>query len=671
MNTFDLRLQPGSAVSARMGRSLQRIGQGPLLMLATAVGYGLAAWGGLTFLTGASNIAIFWPASGLSAGLAIAIGRSGYGAIALGIFLATIAVNVLFGRDPVVAAGFGLINVGETLLMARLLELVPEQEQAFRRVMRALAFFGAAIASTATAGLSAALLLDAGAPDGVSSLLDLWRTWSLSGLVGIIVVAPLLIAIHELATTPELRKTLDWKADLAVLFPFLAVAYHTLGLRLDDGSWIAITPGAALLPLLLWISARSQPIMPALAILILAIMMAWFAAAGSGRYGDVRLQPEARIIAAQLALGTATVVAQVVMALYTDRRLAVAHLKASERRLAAIVDTAPGMIFSAETKPDGTISFPFVSSTSSDMLGISAQQLAAEPSKLFDRLDPRDRSALFKTLRGAGGRDALLALELPFRTSTAGEKWIEIKARAVQDGTHGVIWHGFIQDITMRRRLVEELSHRTRNLLSVTQAIAELTARYTPSDELPDVLAERLGGLAASHEILALHRWEGAELEPLAKAQLSHLADLIGQRLVIAGPPVLLQAQAAQVIGMAIHELATNACKYGALATPQGTVHLSWSTSGHRDGEFRMCWRERGGKPLPEAVRKGFGSKITMDMPAHQLKGDVHLESSSDGLTWKLTSPAENVIRFVERDAADEPHPATQLSAGRRFNGLA
>lgn len=649
MGAFDLRLRRGAAMRAGLLRSLQRLGHVPLLTLATALGYGLSAWGGLTFLTGASGIAIFWPASGFAAGLAIALGRSAHGAIALGTVLATMAVNLHFGRDLWLATAFGLLNAGEVLLMARLLELVPEQDHAFRRVLRVLAFFGAAIASTAAAGLGAALFIDTIASDGESPLIDLWRTWWLSDLVGIIVVAPLLIAIHELASTPELRKSHDWKADVVVLFPFLAVAYHTLGLGLDDGTWASITPGAALLPLLLWLSARSQPIVPALAIVILAVMMAWFAAAGTGRYGDARLPPEARVVAAQVALGAASVVAHVVMALYTDRRLAVMRLKASEMRLSAIVDTAPGVIFTAEVKADGTLAFPFVSSAAAEMLGISAARLTAEPARLLDKLDPKDRLALFDALREAGGKDAVLSLELPLRRGKPGETWIEIKVRPVRDGEQGVVWHGFMQDITMRRRLVEELGHRTRNLLSVTQAVAEHTVRHTPPDELADVLAERLAGLAASHELLAAHRWEGAELVHLAKAQLSHLSDLFGRRIMIAGPPVLLQPSAAQIIGMALHELATNACKHGALATAHGIVRLSWTSPEETaDGLFQMCWRETGGNSLPEGMQNGFGSKITIDMPAYQLNARVVLEPRDDELIWSMAAPANNVVRNTD-----------------------
>jgi two-component sensor histidine kinase/integral membrane sensor domain MASE1 len=645
MDALDLQPQQATVPGAGGAPSLRNLGDELLLMLATAVGYGVAAWGGLILLTGASGIAIFWPASGLAAGLAIALGRSGFRAVALGTVLASIVVNVIFGRSFWLAASFGLLNAIEALMVARLLEPFPERAEAFGRIMRVLAFFAAAVVSTAISGLGAALLIDANASDGISSFLDLWRTWSLSDLIGIIVVAPLLIALYDLARSPDLGRTHDWKADIAILIPFFAVAYHTLGLRLDDGTWASIAPGAALLPLLLLLSARSQPIVPALAIVILAAMMAWFAAAGTGRYGDARLPHEARVIAAQVALGTATIVAQVVMALYADRRLAVRRLHASEMRLAAIVDTAPGVIFSAVLKADGTLRFPFVSSTSNEMLGIPSGELAAEPARLLDRLDPADRRALMDTFRDADPTRDMLSLELPLRQGTPSEIWIEIKARAVIDSEQDVIWHGFIQDITMRRRRVEELGHRTRNLLSVTQAIAELTARHTPRDDLTDVLTERLSGLAASHQLLAEHHWEGAELEALAKAQLSHLSDLFDRRLFISGPRIVLQPAAAQIIGMAIHELATNACKYGALSTEQGIVKLSWSqpSASHRD--FRMCWLEEGGKPLAEISRKGFGSKVTIDMPANQLGAKVTLEPRDGGLIWCLIAPAEHAVR--------------------------
>jgi len=645
MNAFDLERQQGPVPSVALARSIRRLGKEPLLVLKTAIGYGLAAWAGLIFLTGVSGIAIFWPASGIAAGLAIAIGRSGFRAVALGTFLATVVVNVIFGRSLWLSAGFGLLNAVEALIIARSLESVPERAEAFGRVIRVVAFFAAAAVSTALTGLGAAILIHAGTSDTTSSFLDLWRTWSLSDLIGIIVVAPLLSAIYELASTPELRRTHDWKADVALLFPFFAVASHTLGLRPDDGTWISIAPGAALLPLLLLLSARSQPIVPALAIVILAATMAWCAATGEGRYGDVRLPAESRVIAAQVALGTATIMTQVVMALYADRRLAVRRLQASELRLAAIVDTAPGVLFSAQLKADGNLVFPFVSSTSAEMFGIPARDLGAEPSLLLDRMDAADRRALIDAFRNTDGTQTMLSVELPLRQGNSGETWIEIKARPVRDGEQDVIWYGFIQDTTMRRRQVEELGHRTRNLLSVTQAIAEFTARHTPRHDLTDVLAERLSGLAASHQLLAAYRWEGAEIEALAKAQLSHLSDLFGKRLVIQGPSIMLQPAAAQVIGMAIHELATNACKHGALSTEIGAVKLSWTPPSATHPDFEMCWLEHGGKPFAQTSRKGFGSKLTVDMPINQLDANVTLEPRDDGLVWRLTAVAERVVR--------------------------
>src|SRR5690606_1491374 len=125
-----------------------------------------------------------------------------------------------------------------------------------------------------------------------------------------------------------------------------------------------------------------------------------------------------------------------------------------------------------------------------------------------------------------------------------------------------------------------------------------------------------------------------------AKAQLAHLSDLFDRRIIMTGAPILLQPRAAQIIGMAIHELASNACKHGALATDDGTVHLTWKppaeTGETKDSVFHICWHEQGGTPLSSAMRKGFGSKITLDMPAKQLKANVSLEPRDDGLIWNL-----------------------------------
>ncbi len=211
---------------------------------------------------------------------------------------------------------------------------------------------------------------------------------------------------------------------------------------------------------------------------------------------------------------------------------------------------------------------------------------------------------------------------------------------------------GTISDITERKRsedqvelLIGEVNHRAKNLLSVAQAVAFHTAREAAPADFVDTFNRRIASLATSHDLLSLSAWEGVNAADLAHSQLAHFGNLLGSRITFEGPPVGLKPAAAQAIGMALHELATNAAKYGALSTRDGSVHIAWSTN----GAFRMSWIEAGGPPVTAPDKRGFGYKVMVEMATHQLDATVRLEYPASGLIWELIAPA---AKTVENDQA-------------------
>jgi two-component sensor histidine kinase len=127
------------------------------------------------------------------------------------------------------------------------------------------------------------------------------------------------------------------------------------------------------------------------------------------------------------------------------------------------------------------------------------------------------------------------------------------------------------------------------------------------------------------------------DVEDLVRAQLAHFADLVGSRIAAHGPKLRLNAGAAQAIGLAIHELATNAGKYGALSVDRGHVNVYWKIDGDT---LTMSWTERGGPPMSPPERRGFGTVVMQEMVEHSLDGDVDLDYAPSGLTWRLICPA-------------------------------
>ena len=612
-----------------------------LHMLSAGALYFAAAYAALWLAAGPDGVALYWPASGVAVGLLLALGPRSYSSILIGVLVATVVANVMFDHSFALSLVFGVCNAGEALTTVWLRSRLEIRKYRFRRLALVLVFFASGAAGCAVAALPAAIALDW---TGASSagLSKLWLSWLLSDFVGIAVVAPLIVAVLELARAP-VRKY-DWRLDIVLLLLFTFAAHDSFSLRLDSGNWQALAPGATILPILIWIAARSQPIVPALAVALLGGMMEGFAVTETGRYGDVRVPFDERALAAQITLSIASFLTLSVSALFAGQRSVEARLRASEERLALVAAAAPGVIFTLERAPDGKLMLPFVSGASAELLGIDAEQLAADPDALLARLDEADRRALIDALTAPDVDAGVLRYELPLRKADSSEIWLEISARSNRGVDGRTTWHGFIHDITARRRLLDELNHRTRNLLTVVQAVAEHTARRTPPHELADKLGERLAGLAASHQLLAARSWEGVEIETLVASQLAHLESLFGSRLVIGGPSLTLKPQAAQIIGMAVHELATNACKHGALSQ-QGSVHLTWAVPPDDPAQiFKICWEERGGPPYPIDRPRGFGQKVLIEMAAYQLAAHVVLDSQVDGLAWRLTAPRRHVI---------------------------
>lgn len=190
--------------------------------------------------------------------------------------------------------------------------------------------------------------------------------------------------------------------------------------------------------------------------------------------------------------------------------------------------------------------------------------------------------------------------------------------------------------------LMREVNHRSKNVLAVVQSIARSTAKSSP-EQFVERFSERVLSLAASHDLLVSNNWRWTDLQDLVRAQLAHLGDLIGTRIQLAGPHVHLSSSAAQIIGMALHELATNASKYGALANETGSVAISWSWEGDAIApqQFKMSWIERGGPPVAAPETKGFGSTVIDRLVRTTLSASVDLAFTPAGFEWHLQCPAE------------------------------
>jgi two-component sensor histidine kinase/CHASE3 domain sensor protein len=196
-------------------------------------------------------------------------------------------------------------------------------------------------------------------------------------------------------------------------------------------------------------------------------------------------------------------------------------------------------------------------------------------------------------------------------------------------------------DQAIRMRIMNrELVHRTKNLISVVQAIVRNQEKGSPEiDRYSTGLSNRLVSLGSTLDILVRENWNQVTLQDLIAGQLGHFSENIGRRIVVSpGPPINFTASEAQMIGLALHELGTNAAKYGALSRDEGSVDIRWLEEPGAEGPaIVLSWTERNGPPVEPPSRRGFGSRLTESLVARAVGGTAAIDFNPSGLVWTLT----------------------------------
>lgn len=233
-------------------------------------------------------------------------------------------------------------------------------------------------------------------------------------------------------------------------------------------------------------------------------------------------------------------------------------------------------------------------------------------------------------------------------------RWYDLHIEPLRDLSGATVGlTGAAVDVTERkeneqhlRLLMRELTHRSKNLLAVIQAMARQTARHAGSiDEFVEIFSARLQALARSHDLLVQEGWHGASLTEMVRSQLGHHIDRENSQVTLTGPDIFLKPEAAQNIGLALHELSTNAAKYGALSMPSGHVSITWARRPpEAGGGFELTWSEKGGPPVVEPKSRGFGSLVIERNLARALDGKVEVEFAPSGLRCYISVPDQHLI---------------------------
>lgn len=320
------------------------------------------------------------------------------------------------------------------------------------------------------------------------------------------------------------------------------------------------------------------------------------------------------------------------------------RLAESEARLRMLADNIAQFAWIADAKGDVI----WFNQRWLDYTGLPVERMSAQE-RQQEVLPDEYRDVVRARFREAVAKNEPWEDIFPLRSQHGELRWFLSRAQPIQDGDGAEVWwFGTNTDITEQREQAEqirllllEVNHRSKNLLSTIQALARRSDRNEPG--FMERFESRVQSLAVNQDILVRREWREVPLRELVEGQLLFATGSAGQ-ILLSGPAVALRPRAAEVVGMALHELATNALKYGALSVAGGTVEIRWDRT--QDG-FWLRWQERGGPEVTPPARSGFGTRLIRDVPRHNLSARITLDYPPDGLVWtmecdqaELTEPA-------------------------------
>jgi len=344
-----------------------------------------------------------------------------------------------------------------------------------------------------------------------------------------------------------------------------------------------------------------------------------------------------------------------------ELRASAEKLQESEEQLRLATEAAEVGLWDLDVVNDSLFWPPRVK----EMFGISPD-VPASMADFYAALHPDDKERTCAAFNDACDPAKRALYDVEYRTIGKEDsvvRWVAAKGRAVfdEDGKCVRIL-GTALDITKRKQqedrqllLAREVDHRARNALAVVQSIVRLT-RADNQQTYVRAIEGRIHALAQAHTLLSESRWQGADLSRIVNEELAPYRTGGGSpRVAVSGPSVILSPEKAQNIALAVHELATNSAKYGALSEPAGTLDVNWEMVA---GMLTLRWQEAGGPPVRAPSSQGFGTRIMNASIKHQIGGNVVWDWRSTGLHCtiqipeiagggsKQEQPAQNLVKL-------------------------
>jgi PAS domain S-box-containing protein len=313
------------------------------------------------------------------------------------------------------------------------------------------------------------------------------------------------------------------------------------------------------------------------------------------------------------------------------------------------------------------------------LLGTSEEKLDFD--RFLKLINPSDHSVVRKHILEPQGSENRKRIEFRVVHPDGSTHWLMDCGRACfqEDGSDAparVI--GTVLDVTERKRVEErqlllmaELDHRVKNILANVSAIAKLSSKRVSSvDEFVKSLDSRIQAISRAHSLLRRDSWIGINLSDFAQELLAPFMSRQGQNIIAEGGSISLRPKAAQSLALALHELATNAVKYGALSVPEGKVHIMWEmVSGDAGGELKLTWREADGPTVREPVTTGFGLTAIRAVAA-ELGADLRISFDEAGVVFVFEGPFGQTVQAAAAAAARPNGAGVTVPAGESDSRL-
>jgi len=614
------------------------------LTIAVGIAYFLAAWLSFALAMEPHGVSAFWPAAGFGVGVLLGLGSGARWPVIVGVFAATIAVNVSSGRHSWSMIIFAACNAGEAVFIARLVEHFFGPSFNLDKLQRVLGLFAAAVVGLALSGIVGALSYKM-SDNLTEPVLTIWYHWIVAGTLGVIAVAPLIIQLPAALRAPPPWDELIEGAGALVA---LAAATEIIILALPQTWWEMSVLVTLLFPLLLWPAARCQPVFSAAAVFVVAFLIVLSITFDIGHFNKANPPLDGLVLSARISIFGVAFCALVLASLFAERRQREADLVASEARLRMAQRSTGVGIWDRDWRSGALRWTPELE----EIYGLEAKSVRTY-SDFRDRVHPDDIENLEACRDAAIRKRERYLLEFRIIRPSGEVRWVASTGSASYDPITGepirVLGNNF--DITERKRaeerqkmLMAELDHRVKNALArIGMLVTSTRKEGTTIDNYVSSLQGRIQSMAVAHSLLSQSGWQDVGLGALVGKQLAPYAS--GSNVTIEGEDIMLGPAAIQALAMSLHELVTNAAKYGALSKPDGQVAVSWDNRSNGDAaaSLVLVWQERGGPPVAAKVSSGYGTRLIRDLIPYELGGAVDLAFAPDGVNCRIELPLERI----------------------------